>query len=449
MSDRYLAFVNTPAGKAVAGRLGLPRPSVLRRHRPGAPLVPGPVLVPADASSTTDADAVAEALLAADLDVRRQPGEQDRFGAVVVVLTGLARPGDLGDPMLTVGGVLRRLTRGGRVVTITRPATGTTDPVLASARRGVEGIVRSLAKESRGGSTANVITVADQVPVTAPSALGALRFFLSGRSAFVHGQVLAIGDDAGTAPTDPERPLTDQVAVVTGAARGIGAQIARTLAAQGARVVAVDIPAAGDALAKVANAVQGTALQLDVTAYDAAERIIEHARTRYGHLDVMVHNAGITRDKLLANMTRDRWDSVLAVNLEAPLRITEQLLASDVLGPAPRIIGVSSTSGLAGNRGQTNYGASKAGVAAMVAAWTGAVAERGGTINAVAPGFIETDMTAKIPPVTRQLARRLSSMQQGGQPVDVAETIAFLASPQAGGITGVTQRVCGQNLVGA
>ena len=121
------------------------------------------------------------------------------------------------------------------------------------------------------------------------------------------------------------------------------------------------MPAAGDGLAAVANEIHGTALQLDVTAPDAPERLLEHVAARLGRLDVVVHNAGITRDKLLANMTPDRWDSVLAVNVGAPLRITEALLDAGVLGTAPRIVCLASTSGIAGNRGQTNYAASKAG----------------------------------------------------------------------------------------
>jgi len=449
VNDRYLELVNHGPTAAIAKRLGLPRPAVLRRHEPGAPLVPGPVLVVHDDASATDADAVAGALVGWDLDVRRHAGEGERFGAVVLVLTEVASPADLGAPALAVGGVLRGLARGGRVVALTRPTSGAGgDAARAAAREGVEGMLRSLAKELRGGATGNAVVVRDGVAVTSASALGALRFLLSGRSAFVDGQPLAVGSHGGELPTDWERPLAGRVAVVTGAARGIGAAIARTLARDGATVVVVDVPAAGDALARVANEVHGTALQLDVTADDAGARIAEHVAARHGRLDVMVHNAGITRDKLLANMTPDRWDPVLAVNVLAPLRITEALLEAGAFGPAPRVVGVASTSGIAGNRGQTNYGASKAGVIGMVRAWAGRLAEAGGTINAVAPGFIETDMTAKIPPVTRQVARRLSSLQQGGQPVDVAEAIAFLASPQAGGINGQVLRVCGQNLVG-
>jgi len=208
------------------------------------------------------------------------------------------------------------------------------------------------------------------------------------------------------------------------------------------------VPAAGEQLAAVANRVRGTALQLDVTAADAGARILEHALQRHGRLDVVVHNAGIMRDKLLANMTPDRWESVLAVNIGAQLAINEALLTSGDFTEAPRIVALASTSGIAGNRGQTNYGASKGGVIGMVRATAPLLAPFGGTANAVAPGFIETDMTAHIPPVTRQIARRLNSLQQGGQPVDVAETVAFLASPAACGFQGRVLRVCGQNLVG-
>ncbi len=164
---------------------------------------------------------------------------------------------------------------------------------------------------------------------------------------------------------------------------------------------------------------------------------------------MVVHNAGITRDKLLANMGPDRFSSVLAVNVGAPLRVTAALLDAGLLGDAPRVVCLASTSGIAGNRGQTNYAASKAGVIGMVRAQAPLLAAAGGTVNAVAPGFIETEMTARIPALTRQVARRLNSLQQGGLPADVAEAIAFLASPQAGGINGEVLRVCGQNLVGA
>ena len=155
--------------------------------------------------------------------------------------------------------------------------------------------------------------------------------------------------------------------------------------------------------------------------------------------DIVVHNAGITRDRTLARMSDDEWDSVLAVNLESIERINAAL--TDV----SRIVCVSSMSGIAGNRGQANYATSKAGVIGIVEAG----APDGSTINAVAPGFIETRMTAAMPLATREAGRRMNSLSQGGLPVDVAETIAWMASPGSAGVNGNVVRVCGQSLIGA
>lgn len=459
MTDTYLNLVNSGVTAKIAKQLGLPRPSPLRRFRAGDPLLTGPVLVLGPADAGKDADEIAQALLDWDVDVRRDPGpwaaaasdgtRADRVAAVVLVLTEVTHPDDLTTPVLAAAPVLKSLAPGGRVVTVSRPALADDAPAVAAARQGVDGLLRSLAKELRSGATGNGVVMADGVPVTAPSALGALRFLLSTRSAFVDGQLIDVDSDAGTVPADWDRPLEGRVAVVTGAARGIGAAIAETLARDGATVVVVDVPAAGEHLAAVANRVRGTALQLDITAPDAGERLLQHALDRHGRLDIVVHNAGITRDKLLANMSPDKWESVLAVNIAAQLRINEHLLTSGDFTDAPRIVSLASTSGIAGNRGQTNYATSKGGVIGMVRATAPLLTAFGGTANAVAPGFIETDMTTRIPAVTRQVARRLNSLQQGGQPVDVAEAVAFLASPQAGGVVGRVLRVCGQNLVGA
>jgi len=446
MTDKYTQFVSRGFGKDLAKKLGLPQPVVLRRHQPGDPLVKGPVLVQGSGSG---ADELAATLLSWDLDVRRHAVPREKLGAIILVLDEAARPEDLEKPVLAAAASLRDLASNARVVTISRDAAEAADPAAAAARQGIDGLLRSLAKELRAGATGNGIVLADGARTTSPSALGALRFFLSGRSAFVDGQFLTVTSDAGQLPADAEKPLAGKVAVVTGAARGIGAAIARTLYRDGATIVAVDIPAAGDHLAKVANEVRGTALQLDISREDAGQRIIDHAVERHGRLDIVIHNAGITRDKLLANMDQGRWNSVIAVNIAAQLRINEALLASEHFRNSPRIVSVASTSGIAGNRGQTNYAASKGGVMGMVRATAPLLAPHGGSINAVAPGFIETEMTAKIPFATREVARRLNSLQQGGRPGDVAEAIAFLASDAAGGISGEVLRVCGQNLVGA
>jgi 3-oxoacyl-[acyl-carrier protein] reductase len=451
MTDRYAQAVNTGFTKTLAKKLGLPRPAILRRYRAGDPLTVGPVLVVADAASKADADAVAQTLLRWDVDVRRDPHDDVRWGAVVVVLTEAPEPTAVTEPLLAVGSALRALAGNGRVVTVSRAPADADAPALAATRQGVDAVVRSLGKELRGGATANGVVLTDGADVGHPSALATLRFFLSAKSAYVDGQLLRVGPadagaDAVVAGIGADRPLDGQVAVVTGAARGIGAAIARTLARDGATVVCVDVPAAGEALAATANGVGGTALQLDVTADDAGQRILDHARERHGRLDVVVHNAGITRDKLLANMKPAQWESVVAVNLAAQLRINEVLLGAGIEGL--RIVSLASTSGIAGNKGQTNYGFSKAGVIGHTRATARLLAASGGTANAVAPGFIETEMTARIPFATREVARRIPSLAQGGRPVDVAEAIAFLASPVAAGVNGQVLRVCGQHLVG-
>lgn len=456
---------------ALTRALGLTEPVPLRRTDPDrvdSPLTAGPVLVVGEGE---DADTVAHALAGWRLDVRRigpaGAPEQQRWGAVVLVLTDLAAPGEETERVLQGASALRDLARCARVVTISRlprsaevsPAAGAVlavgnddatspapapDPLQDAARTGIEGLVRSLGKELRAGATAGGVQLADGVAADSPAALGTLRFLLSARSAFVDGQLLPV-TGPGRAPADWSRPLEGMVAVVTGAARGIGAETVRVLARDGARVLGVDVPAAGESLARVMNSVAGLAVQHDITRADAGAVILDRARRTFGGLDVLVHNAGITRDKLLANMTPERWSDVVGINLSAQLAITAALADA-----VPRLVQVSlaSTTGIAGNRGQTNYGFSKAGVIGATRAWAPVLAAEGGRANAVAPGFIETEMTAAIPAVQREVSRRVSSLGQGGRPVDVAEAVAFLASPQAGGINGAVLRVCGQNLVG-
>jgi 3-oxoacyl-[acyl-carrier protein] reductase len=251
------------------------------------------------------------------------------------------------------------------------------------------------------------------------------------------------------AVADGQDPARQRVALVTGAARGIGEQVAAVLARDGARVICLDVPQAADALAAVAARLGGSALPLDITAPDAGERIAAAAGD--DGLDVLVHNAGITRDRKLANMPADRWDPVLEVNLGSVLRTTDHLLKSGTLRAHARIVATSSISGIAGNAGQTNYAASKAGIIGFVRALAAVpdVRDRGITVNAVAPGFIETPMTAAVPLFIREAGRRMNSLGQGGLPVDVAETVAWFAAPGSGGITGQVVRVCGQSLLGA
>ncbi len=243
-----------------------------------------------------------------------------------------------------------------------------------------------------------------------------------------------------------------RLAVVTGAARGIGRAIVFELLQQGRLVAGLDV--IEDQLADLQEAVKKAGFEVitrcvDITDTPRFTEVLEALASEHGGIGILVNNAGITRDKLLANMDDARWDAVIAVNLLAPLRLTEGLVANGTIGEGGRIIGLSSMAGIAGNRGQTNYAATKAGMIGITEALAPSLGERGITINAVAPGFIETAMTAAIPLATREVGRRLNSLYQGGQPVDVAETIAYFASPASNALTGNVIRVCGQAMLGA
>jgi 3-oxoacyl-[acyl-carrier protein] reductase len=464
--DRYRQLVNAPVGRALATRLGLPRPPRLRRHASGDPAIDGEVLLGAHgdgrlapeiaaalagigAEVATPMDvpvraAAAQAGLEAAIFNAGAASRDRRFRALVLDATGIDCPERLVDAYSFLHGAVRRVRCNGRVIVLGTRPQACDDAAEAIAQRALEGLVRSLAKELRGGATGQLVYV---TPGAERQLESTLRFLLSARSAFVDGQVIRIGTPVGDARTlDWAAPLSGQTALVTGAARGIGAAIAQVLARDGALVVGLDVESMADELHRGMEPLAGTALTADITAAQAPDEIA--ARLPAG-VDVVVHNAGVTRDRSLACMTAREWRGVLAVNLSAPQRINEALLRHDAIGAGGRIVCVSSISGIAGNAGQTNYSTSKAGVIGLVESAAPALAPLGITINAVAPGFIETQMTAAIPLGLREAGRRLSSLRQGGLPVDVAETIAWLASPGSAGITGSVVRVCGQSLIGA
>ncbi|WP_432487210.1 3-oxoacyl-ACP reductase [Kineococcus sp. SYSU DK018] len=453
--DLYGDLIASGPGGAAAKRLGLPVPPRLRRYAPGQDFLTGPAVVLRVGTAPPAAD-VAAWLAAAGAHVVADPDAAggDRLGAVVVDATAARRLADLAQLRELLAPAFRRTARSGRVLVLGAvPAEvgGDAGAGFAGAfgdvegravQQALEGLVRSLGKEARGGTTVNLLRVA----AGAGEALRSpVEFLCSSRAAFVSGQSLLVGPAPAPAPVRERR-----VVVVTGAARGIGAAIAEVLARDGVHVVCVDVPAAGEQLAHVANRVRGSALTLDVTAGTAPRALAEHLRRRFGGADAVVHNAGVTRDRSFVNLDEAAWDTVLGVNLAAPLRLTEQLLSTDgALAPGARLVCLSSINGLAGAKGQTNYAASKAGLVGFVQALAGPLAERGMAVNAVAPGFIETPMTAAMPPVPREVGRRASSLQQGGLPVDVAEAVAWLASPGAGGVVGQVLRVCGQHVTGA
>jgi 3-oxoacyl-[acyl-carrier protein] reductase len=437
MSDRYTQITRLPIAGQLVKQLGLPQPVELDRWQPGRPVIDGPVLfggapggrhaaaiakvlanVGAEVHTALD-DEVRPAVADAGIDAKVLNDDQ-RFKALVFDASGIQSTGDLRALYDFFHPTIRRVLTSGRVIVL-----GGDDGV---AQRALEGFTRAVGKEVKRGASSNLIYAEKGADLEST-----LRFFLSPRSAYVSGQVARLSKAPVGKVADWDRPLAGKVAVVTGAGRGIGASIAEVLERDGADVIRVDM--AGDDV-----------VELDITAPDAPKQFADMVE---GGVDIVVHNAGITRDKTLGRMSEDQWAMTIDVNVSAPERINAELLKRDLLNEQGRIVGVSSISGIAGNAGQTNYSTSKAAVIGAVQTLAPAFAERQATINAVAPGFIETQMTAAMPIGLREAGRRMNSMSQGGLPLDVAETIAWFASPASGAVNGNVVRVCGQSLIGA
>ncbi|MFD4712762.1 3-oxoacyl-ACP reductase [Streptomyces sp. NPDC058430] len=437
MADRYLNFTGTAPGRLLTRRLGLPQPAQLHRWTPERPALDGALLHLTAGESGHTAE-LAGLLARTGPDVR---AAAERPAAIVLDATAVTGIATLAEVHAALHPVARSVAPSGRIVVLGAPLSRD-DHHQAAAQQALEGFVRSLGKEIGRGRTVTLVRV--EGPVTA--AESTLRFLLSPKSAYVSGQVIEVAAGDTTAPADWARPLVGRTALVTGAARGIGEAVAEVLARDGARLILLDVPSAQADLEALADRLDATALPVDITSPDAAERITDAVPA----LDTLVHNAGITRDRTLARMPADRWATVLDVNLASVLTTTDALLESGTLSRGGRIVATASIAGLAGNAGQTNYAASKAGIAGLTRSLAPkALAEHGVTVNSVAPGFIETKMTAAVPLFIREAGRRMNSLGQGGLPVDVAETTAWLAHPASGAVNGQVVRVCGQSLLGA
>jgi 3-oxoacyl-[acyl-carrier protein] reductase len=233
--------------------------------------------------------------------------------------------------------------------------------------------------------------------------------------------------------------LTGKVALITGAGRGIGKAITLKLVSLGATAVVADIalPGAQSVVDEIkTGGGDGLALAADVSKAEPVNAMVEQAIAKYGHIDILVNNAGITRDQLLLRMTDAEWDDVLNIDLKSVFLCTRAVLKHMLKERKGRIVSVASIVGLMGNAGQSNYAAAKAGIVGFTRSISKEVASRGITVNAVAPGFIETDMTAKLSEKQRQDLMTRIPLGYLGTPQDVAESIAFLASDEARYITG-------------
>ncbi|WP_395067486.1 3-oxoacyl-ACP reductase FabG [Paraburkholderia silvatlantica] len=243
-----------------------------------------------------------------------------------------------------------------------------------------------------------------------------------------------------------EKTLDNQAAIVTGASRGIGRAIALELARQGATVIGTATSEAGAqaiSAAFEAAGLKGRGAVLNVNDAAAAETLIDATVKEFGGLAILVNNAGITQDNLAMRMKDDEWDSVIDTNLKSVFRLSRAVLRPMMKARTGRIINITSVVGSSGNPGQANYAAAKAGVAGMTRALAREIGSRGITVNCVAPGFIDTDMTKDLPAEQQAALKQQIPLGRLGSPDDIAHAVAFLASPQAAYITGTTLHVNG------
>jgi 3-oxoacyl-[acyl-carrier protein] reductase len=238
--------------------------------------------------------------------------------------------------------------------------------------------------------------------------------------------------------------LKGEIALVTGASRGIGAAIADRLAAQGATVIGTATSEAGAAAIGERLAAQGGAGRvLDVTAPGAIEALVDAIAAEFGAVSVLVNNAGITRDQLLMRMKDEDWQAILDTNLSSVFRASKAVLRGMMKARRGRIVSIASVIGLTGNPGQANYAAAKAGIIGFSKSLAREVGSRGITVNVVAPGFIDTDMTRALPEAQREALLGQIALGRLGAAEDIARAVAFLAGPDAAYITGETLHVNG------
>ncbi len=445
MSDKYLEIANSTIGKKLLAAVGLPDPvSLLREDAEQPHKLTGQILL-GSSQDAVFAKSISAFVTAAGAALCNDSMEGS--GHLIFDASGISSAKQSAELYSFFNKHLTSVKNSGRIIIIGHKPCSLDDREHAAIQRGLLGFVKSVAKEiGRKGATANLVFIdkgGDQA-LEAP-----VRFLLSAGSAFMNAQVLTVAAPVADMAADWVKPLSGKTVLVTGAARGIGLAISQILARDGAEVIGVDVPQSQDELTAVMSAIGGLSLPLDITDNDAPDRLRNFCTAHSSALHAVVHNAGVTRDKTLSRMSAHQWDLLMEINLGAVQRINNALLETRLLDNGGKIIGVASISGIAGNVGQTNYAFSKAAIIGVIDALAAPCALRGITVNGVAPGFIETQMTAAIPFVTRQMGRRLCSLGQGGLPVDVAEVIGFFLSPQAAGINGNMVRVCGQSLLGA
>lgn len=445
MSTMLESVFYSKFGQSVLSAMGMKPAMTLPRYTGQSPWVQGTIAIAAPASAEL-ADVLKHCQIDAEVLATKADSQTNiqYQGAILdaTQFTQIEQLAALKDFFSQAG---QRFKKCSHIVILGRDPKTCSHAETAAIMEGLNGFTRSLAKElGRKAMTVNLIYVS----TTITQALATpLNFFLSNRCAYITGQPLYLNDVAADTALNWQQPLAGKIALVTGAAQGIGAAIAKTLTDDGATVIGLDIEPSQATLEQTMQTLNGLSVATDITSEQSVSAI--QAALAGRKLDIVVHNAGVTRDKTLARMPEHFWDMALNINLRAPINVTQALEQADNLAPNARVICISSISGIAGNVGQTNYSASKAGVAGYVRRQAALWADSGKTINAIAPGFIETQMTAQIPFMTRELGRRMNALSQGGQPEDVAQAVALFAQSGSNGLNGQLLRVCGQSLLGA
>lgn len=430
-------------GQSLMSAVGVKTPHPIKRYEGEVPWVKECVLLAHRAS-----DALNKVL--AEAQIQHQVFENavnDPCGALLFDATELETIEQLEALKTFFSQATKRLPVSGRIVILGKSPTTWSSLEQAAIMDALNGFTRAYAKEvGPKGITVNLVYVEGCINASLSTPL---CFLLSHKSSYITGQPIYINhlQVLPDQTAEWQAPLAGQLALVTGAAQGIGAAIAQTLRRDGATIIGLDVPNAKVTLDDTMANLQGQSLTTDITSPRAFEDIENALNGR--KLDILVHNAGVTRDKTLAKMPEHFWKMTLDINLNAPIQITRALERHHHLSEHARVICISSISGIAGNVGQTNYAASKSGIAGFVRQQAQLWNDTGKTINAIAPGFIETQMTDQIPFVTREMGRRMNSLSQGGQPQDVAEGVALFAQPSSYGLNGQLLRVCGQSLIGA
>jgi 3-oxoacyl-[acyl-carrier protein] reductase len=345
-----------------------------------------------------------------------------------------------------IGPLTSRLDGHARIVILGLAERYCSQESSAEVQAAMTGFARSLARESgRFGTTVQLL----RTDCEGGEALhDAVAFFLSPQSAYVTGQVIEVDAESGMEPASPQsaRSVEGRTVLVTGAARGIGHAVAERMAAAGARVVGVDLDSTPPL--RGSRQVYCDWLALDLSRKGATDALVDRIG-ELGGCDTVVHSAGMLRDRTFARMKPEEWREVIDVNLMAPTRINRALLAADLVRPEGSLVCLSSIAGIAGNVGQTNYAAAKAGLIGHVRALARELESSSIRANAIAPGFIETGLTRSMPWLIRSVARRMNALGQAGLPSDVAALALFLAGPAGRGINGQVLRVCGGSIMGA